>query len=157
MFELGIDDAGRGPVMGPMVLAGCLIDEKTAKENGLFEERVEYKPITICIGQGQIIKGLDKALVGKEPEKQYTIEIKAEDAYGKKNAKLIQLISTSKFRKENLIEINKTTINITIPIPNQTLLLHSSSLIKPIKIKATNKTAIPMPAKGKIVAKKVET
>lgn len=32
MFELGIDDAGRGPVVGPMVLAGCLIDEKTAKE-----------------------------------------------------------------------------------------------------------------------------
>ncbi len=31
-FELGIDDAGRGPVIGPMVLAGCLIDEKTAKE-----------------------------------------------------------------------------------------------------------------------------
>ncbi len=32
MFKLGIDDAGRGPVIGPMVLAGCLIDEKTEKE-----------------------------------------------------------------------------------------------------------------------------
>jgi ribonuclease HII len=29
---LGIDDAGRGPVIGPMVLAGCLIDSKTEKE-----------------------------------------------------------------------------------------------------------------------------
>jgi len=32
MLTLGIDDAGRGPVIGPMVLAGCLIDEKTEKE-----------------------------------------------------------------------------------------------------------------------------
>jgi len=28
---LGIDDAGRGPVIGPMILAGCLIDKKVEK------------------------------------------------------------------------------------------------------------------------------
>lgn len=32
MLILGIDDAGRGPVIGPMVLAGCLIDEETERE-----------------------------------------------------------------------------------------------------------------------------
>jgi ribonuclease HII len=32
MLILGIDDAGRGPVIGPMVLAGCLINEETERE-----------------------------------------------------------------------------------------------------------------------------
>ena len=31
-LTIGIDDAGRGPVIGPMVLAGCLVDSETEKE-----------------------------------------------------------------------------------------------------------------------------
>ena len=32
VLNLGIDDAGRGPVIGPMVLAGCLLGEEVEKE-----------------------------------------------------------------------------------------------------------------------------
>lgn len=32
MLKLGIDDAGRGPVIGPMILAGCLIDSELESE-----------------------------------------------------------------------------------------------------------------------------
>ena len=32
MLKLGIDEAGRGPVIGPLVIAGCLLTEETEKE-----------------------------------------------------------------------------------------------------------------------------
>lgn len=32
MLILGIDDAGKGPVIGPMILAGCLINDEAEKE-----------------------------------------------------------------------------------------------------------------------------
>jgi ribonuclease HII len=31
-LNLGIDDAGRGPVIGPMVLAGCILNEEAERE-----------------------------------------------------------------------------------------------------------------------------
>ncbi|MBW2974880.1 peptidylprolyl isomerase [Candidatus Woesearchaeota archaeon] len=87
-------------------------DEKTAKDNELFDEKAEYRPITVCVGQGQVIKGLDKALVGKDLEKEYIIEISPEEAYGKKSAKLIQLVPTSRFRKENIQPMPGMQVNI---------------------------------------------
>jgi len=41
-FILGIDDAGRGPVIGPMVLAGCLLTEesqRTLKRMGVKDSK----------------------------------------------------------------------------------------------------------------------
>ncbi len=87
-------------------------DEKTAKDNNLYQENAEYKPIVICVGQSQVIKGLDKALIGKEINKDYTIEVSAEEAYGKKDAKMIQLISTSKFLKEKIQPMPGLQVNI---------------------------------------------
>lgn len=87
-------------------------NKEVAKQNNLLSENGEYSPIIVCIGQGQIIKGLEKALVGKEANKQYTIEVKPEEAYGKKNAKLIQLISTSKFLKQKIQPMPGLQVNI---------------------------------------------
>jgi FKBP-type peptidyl-prolyl cis-trans isomerase 2 len=87
-------------------------DEKVAKENDVFQEGAEYVPAVICVGQGQLIKGIDSALPGKEVNKEYTLDVSPDDAYGKKSAKLIQLISTSKFLKEKIQPMPGLQVNI---------------------------------------------
>jgi len=45
-LRLGIDDAGRGPVIGPMILGGCLIPEETEtefKELGITDSKLLYR------------------------------------------------------------------------------------------------------------------
>ena len=86
-------------------------NKKLAEDNGFYNENMEYGPIVVCIGEQHILAGLERALEGKELGK-YKIELKPEDAFGKKDAKLIQLISTSKFRKQNIQPIPGLQVNI---------------------------------------------
>lgn len=77
-------------------------DEKIAKDNGLHNPKMKYGSMIICVGERQLIKGLDDQIVGKEINKEYDIEIDAIDGFGKKQAKHIQLVNISKFKKQNI-------------------------------------------------------
>ncbi len=74
-------------------------DPKIAEEAGLGEGK--YVPIIVCVGQGQLIKGLDEFVLDKEPGK-YHVDVPVEAAYGKKDAKLIKMIPTTQFTKHNI-------------------------------------------------------
>ena len=87
-------------------------DEKVAKDNELEQENTNYGPVTICLGEGQVLAGLDNALEGKETGKDLKIEIKPEDAFGKKDAKLLQLVQTNKFKKEGIQPMPGLQVNI---------------------------------------------
>ena len=85
-------------------------EKKVADEHHLHAHDVA--PIVICVGKGHLIKGLDKDLVGKEVGKAYKLTVQPEEAYGKKDAKLIQLISTAKFKKQEISPMPGLTVNI---------------------------------------------
>jgi FKBP-type peptidyl-prolyl cis-trans isomerase 2 len=85
-------------------------DEKVAKENNL--QGGEYGPVVICVGENQVLKGIDKNLEGKEIGKEYSLKIPPEDAFGTKDAKLIQLIPTNKFKQQNIQPMPGMQLNI---------------------------------------------
>jgi FKBP-type peptidyl-prolyl cis-trans isomerase SlyD len=77
-------------------------DEKVAKENNIHSPQGSYGPVVVCLGQEQLLKGLEEELEGKEVGKDYTVELPPEKAFGKKNAKLIRMIPYSAFKKQGV-------------------------------------------------------
>lgn len=87
-------------------------DKEQAKKAGIFNEKIDYSPAIICVGQGQLVGILDKKLIGKEFNKQYEIELSSNESFGNKDAKLLKLISTSTFKKQNIVPAPGMRVNI---------------------------------------------
>ena len=88
-------------------------DEETAKSANIYNKDAKYKPIIICIGENQILKGLDESLMEKEKDfKEDKITLSPENAFGKKNPKLLHLISQSSFKKQNIHPYPGLQINL---------------------------------------------
>jgi len=81
MLILGIDDAGRGPVIGPMVLAGVLIDD--SKENKLKELDVKDSKQIIPKKREKLAREIKKIA-----EAYSTLIISVDEIDGKNNDKL---------------------------------------------------------------------
>jgi FKBP-type peptidyl-prolyl cis-trans isomerase SlyD len=77
-------------------------DVDVAKANGLYNDKMEYGPVVVCLGQGQLLTGLEEELEGKEIGKDLTVELAPEKAFGKKDAKLIRMIPYAAFRKQGV-------------------------------------------------------
>lgn len=87
-------------------------DEKKAKEAGIDRQGMVYGPVTVCVGEGHLVKGLDAFVEGKEPGEEADIDLAPEDAFGKKSAKLVQLIPFNKFKKEGINPMPGLQVNI---------------------------------------------
>ena len=87
-------------------------EEKVAKENNAYDEHSDYGALVICVGENHLPKALEEQLVGKETGKDYRIEIAHEDAFGKKEARLIQMIPLNKFRQQKIQPFPGLQLNI---------------------------------------------
>jgi len=77
-------------------------NEEIAKSNKIYNSNMNYGPVVVCIGENNVIKGLDQKLEGREIGKEYDIELEADEGFGKKNPKLMKTVSTALFKKQNM-------------------------------------------------------
>ena len=86
-------------------------EESKAKEVGIYNPKTKYGTIVVPLGEGYLLKGLDKQLEGQDLGK-HTFQIEAVDAFGKKDAKKLQLIPMKFFKKDNVRPAAGLQINI---------------------------------------------
>ena len=77
-------------------------DQKIAKTNDIYNEKMKYGPITICIGEKNVLRGLDSELGDKDIDKEYEIVVSPDNAFGKKDPKKMKIVSMSLFRKQKM-------------------------------------------------------
>ncbi len=79
-----------------------LTDEKLAKEKGIFNEKSDYKPVKIIIGEKFVVKGLEEIIKQMNVGEEKTATIKPEDGFGIRDAKMIKTVSESELRKQKI-------------------------------------------------------
>ncbi len=81
---------------------GEVFDTNIKEEAEKIGIKIETRPLTICLGQNMILPSIDKFLIGKEAEKEYKLELKPEDAFGKRKRELVKTMPISVFEKQNV-------------------------------------------------------
>jgi FKBP-type peptidyl-prolyl cis-trans isomerase 2 len=76
--------------------------ENVARDNHLHSEKTNYSPAIICIGEKQILPGLDEEIVGKEIGEEYTVTLPPEKAFGKRDIKKMKIVPMGTFRQHNI-------------------------------------------------------
>lgn len=81
---------------------GEIFDTTNSERAKKMNPNSNSKPIIICVGTGMLLKGFDENLEEKEIGKKYSIQLKAEQAFGKRNSSLIKTIPLKIFKEKDL-------------------------------------------------------
>tara|TARA_B100000900_G_scaffold133416_1_gene112992 strand:+ start:631 stop:1473 length:843 start_codon:yes stop_codon:yes gene_type:complete len=73
--------------------------EEIAKEHEMHQEGRSYTPMVCIVGTGNLIAGFEAALKDAKVGKEVEVEIAPVDAYGEKDASLVETISIDKLRR----------------------------------------------------------
>jgi peptidylprolyl isomerase len=72
--------------------------KEKALEAGIYDEEKEYRPLFFRADAGQIIKGIDRGVLGMKEGEEKTLIILPQDAYGEYKNYLVQKIPISRLK-----------------------------------------------------------
>jgi FKBP-type peptidyl-prolyl cis-trans isomerase 2 len=88
---------------GKILITGEIFDtniKSDAEKAGL--ETKNLKPFVLSVGNKMLPKGFDLDLDGREIGKDYSVECKPEDAFGKRDPQMVRMIPTKLFHEQKI-------------------------------------------------------
>lgn len=116
---LGIDDAGRGPLIGPMILAGVLINkeqEKIIKQSGATDSKLLYHnqriELSKIIKENSISHKISKAFPEEIDKTLNSLDTNLNKLEAQKTAEIINSLNKGKERIQVIVDC--PSINTTV-------------------------------------------
>lgn len=91
--------------------------EGRLEDGTIFDSTNESKPLTIQIGQGQLIKGFEEALIGMQLNEEKEFTIPSDKAYGNHDPNLIQKVEKKQLMGDIELEVGKELVLQTDSFP----------------------------------------
>lgn len=76
--------------------------ENHAKNGGIFDSRITYKPIPIILGMHELVAALEKELETMSEGQTKSVQLEPKDAYGERNPQKIRILSLKDFREHKM-------------------------------------------------------
>ena len=89
---------------------GVIFDSNIAEDLREANINAQAKPFTFALGEGMFLKGIDEYLIGKDIG-EHKIELEPEDAFGKRDSNLVQMIPIKQFHQQKINPVPGMVMN----------------------------------------------
>jgi peptidylprolyl isomerase len=80
------------------------------QDGTVFDSSSSRKPLRVTLGSGQVIRGVDHALVGMAPGEEKTVTVAADEAYGPRRPELLHEVQREAIPREVDLEVGKQLV-----------------------------------------------
>lgn len=81
---------------------GNVFDSNIPEDLKKIDPKAQVRKTIVIIGEGMVVSGLDKALEGKEINKQYEVKLSPKEGFGERNRNLLKTIPLKVFSDKNI-------------------------------------------------------
>lgn len=106
---LKIDYVGRIASTGEVF---DLTDEAAARKEGIHDPRQRYGPALVIIGSGMTVPGVERHLLKMKAGEERQFDVGQEEAFGRRNPRLIKIISYHRFVSQKINPVPGIFVNI---------------------------------------------